>query len=127
MIQIIWRERRAPRKGLSNETPVHLVPVSVESVLCFICDLICAQIYAAEVPKAASRNLEATESALSRVDEFGAKDYRIEMKLKPDHASRPLWVAPDGHIFLESFSPVYRHAHDFLIAISEVLDAPVSR
>lgn len=28
--------------------------------------------------------------------------------------------APNGHIFLESFSPVYKHAHDFLIAISEV-------
>jgi hypothetical protein len=31
-----------------------------------------------------------------------------------------LTQAPDGHIFLESFSPVYKHAHDFLIAISEV-------
>lgn len=33
-----------------------------------------------------------------------------------------LWLfqAPDGHIFLESFSPVYKHAHDFLIAIAEV-------
>lgn len=31
--------------------------------------------------------------------------------------------APDGHIFLETFSPLYRHAHDFLIAIAE----PVSR
>ncbi len=34
-----------------------------------------------------------------------------------------VWIdlqAPDGHIFLESFSPVYKHAHDFLIAISEV-------
>ena len=30
------------------------------------------------------------------------------------------YQAPDGHIFLESFSPVYKHAHDFLIAISEV-------
>ena len=28
--------------------------------------------------------------------------------------------APDGHIFLETFSAVYKHAHDFLIAISEV-------
>ncbi|VDO53205.1 unnamed protein product [Onchocerca flexuosa] len=46
------------------------------------------------------------------------------MKLKPDHASRPLWVAPDGHIFLESFSPVYKHAHDFLIAISEPVCRP---
>ena len=27
---------------------------------------------------------------------------------------------PDGHIFLETFSPVYRHAQDFLIAIAEV-------
>lgn len=57
---------------------------------------------------------------ITRIDDFGAKDYRHEMKLKPDHGSRPLWVAPDGHIFLESFSPVYKHAHDFLIAISEV-------
>ena len=30
--------------------------------------------------------------------------------------------APDGHIFLESFSPVYKHAHDFLITISEVAE-----
>lgn len=45
------------------------------------------------------------------------------MELKPDSASRPLWVAPNGHIFLEAFSPVYKHAHDFLIAIAE----PVSR
>lgn len=41
------------------------------------------------------------------------------MALKTDHASRPLWVAPNGHIFLEAFSPVYKHAHDFLIAIAE--------
>lgn len=32
--------------------------------------------------------------------------------------------APNGHIFLESFSPVYRHAHDFLIAISEPVCRP---
>lgn len=118
-------------------------------------------------------------------DEFGAKDYREQMILKPDNALRPLWVvctfsiflnlqlnilllsirfvirlgylnilvyyfldtwcfdrislslkiiklwlvifnlqAPNGHIFLESFSPVYRHAHDFLIAISEPVCRP---
>ena len=45
------------------------------------------------------------------------------MELRTDHESRPLWIAPNGHIFLETFSPVYRHAHDFLIAIAE----PVSR
>lgn len=71
------------------------------------------------VPKAASHNLEG-QTIVLRTDDFGAKDYRHEMKLKPDHASRPLWVAPDGHIFLESFSPVYKHAHDFLIAVAEV-------
>ena len=32
-------------------------------------------------------------------------------------------MLPNGHIFLESFSPVYKHAHDFLVAIAE----PVSR
>merc|ERR1719234_35807 len=57
-------------------------------------------------------------------DEFGAKDFRSQMELRPDHASRPLWVAPNGHIFPEAFSPVYRHAHDFLIAISEPVCRP---
>lgn len=47
------------------------------------------------------------------------------MNLKIDHASRPLWVAPDGHIFLESYSPVYRHAHDFMIAIAEPVCRPI--
>ena len=27
----------------------------------------------------------------------------------------------DGHMFLEAFSPVYKHARDFLIAIAEVI------
>ncbi|XP_043190163.1 general transcription and DNA repair factor IIH helicase subunit XPB-like [Amphibalanus amphitrite] len=74
------------------------------------------------VPDAAKHDAEKEVSTTE--DEFGAKDYRSQMILKPDHASRPLWVAPDGHIFLESFSPVYRHAHDFLIAISEPVCRP---
>ncbi|CAD7002746.1 unnamed protein product [Ceratitis capitata] len=57
-------------------------------------------------------------------DEYGAKDYRAQMELKTDHTNRPLWVAPNGHVFLESFSPVYKHAHDFLIAISEPVCRP---
>ena len=71
------------------------------------------------VPQAANQRLDGVGDA-QRTDEFGARDFRKEMDLKKDHASRPLWVAPDGHIFLESFSPVYKHAHDFLIAIAEV-------
>ena len=57
-------------------------------------------------------------------DLYGAKDFRSQMELRPDHESRPLWVAPNGHIFLEAFSPVYKHAHDFLIAISEPVCRP---
>ena len=81
------------------------------------------------VPKAASRRLEdfndgddedlySTGSSSKMLSE--AKDFRSVMKLRSDHENRPLWVTPDGHIFLESFSPVYKHAHDFLIAIAEV-------
>ena len=73
--------------------------------------------YLADVPEAAKRDIEKLES---QEDEFGARDLRTILELKIDHGNRPLWVAPDGHIFLESFSPVYKHAHDFLIAISEV-------
>jgi DNA excision repair protein ERCC-3 len=62
------------------------------------------------------------------------------LHLKLDHASRPLWISPegagrllaarsadrpvqDGHIILEAFSPIAEQAQDFLVAISE----PVSR
>lgn len=45
-------------------------------------------------------------------------------QLKPDHASRPLWISPeDNHIILEGFSPIAEQAQDFLVAISE----PISR
>ncbi|XP_025835845.1 general transcription and DNA repair factor IIH helicase subunit XPB [Agrilus planipennis] len=77
----------------------------------------------AVVPGAAGRNAENNDQGVQE-DEFGAKDYRSQMILKSDHNSRPLWVAPNGHIFLESFSPVYKHAHDFLIAISEPVCRP---
>nr|CAG4643033.1 EOG090X01LU [Ilyocryptus agilis] len=74
------------------------------------------------LPEAAKHNIEA-EGEKTGEDEFGAKNY-MDLKLKDDHMSRPLWVAPNGHIFLESFSPVYKHAHDFLIAISEPVCRP---
>ncbi|KZV97447.1 DNA helicase [Exidia glandulosa HHB12029] len=54
---------------------------------------------------------------------FRDQDFSF-LNLKPDHASRPLWINPeDGHIILEGFSPIAEQAQDFLIAISE----PVSR
>lgn len=33
--------------------------------------------------------------------------------------------APDGHIFLEAFSPVYKYAQDFLVAIAEPVCRPI--
>ena len=41
------------------------------------------------------------------------------MVVKKDHISRPIWVCPDGHIFLETHSPIYKQAYEFLIAIAE--------
>ncbi|KAM9234938.1 general transcription and DNA repair factor IIH helicase/translocase subunit XPB [Leptosomus discolor] len=73
------------------------------------------------VPSAAGKQVE---DSGTKVDEYGAKDYRQQMPLKADHSSRPLWVAPDGHIFLEAFSPVYKYAQDFLVAIAEPVCRP---
>ncbi|VEU20179.1 DEKNAAC101018 [Brettanomyces naardenensis] len=59
--------------------------------------------------------------SVSRI--FGLSDFSY-LKLKPDHASRPLWINPlDGRVYLESFSPLFEQAQDFLITIAE----PVSR
>lgn len=41
------------------------------------------------VPSAAGKQVEESSTKL---DEYGAKDYRPQMPLKDDHSSRPLWV-----------------------------------
>lgn len=47
------------------------------------------------MPDAAKNDVEKQdENAVE--DEFGAKDYRLQMILKPDCASRPLWVVSCG-------------------------------
>ncbi|KAK9451964.1 P-loop containing nucleoside triphosphate hydrolase protein [Limtongia smithiae] len=54
---------------------------------------------------------------------FGHSDFSY-LALKPDHASRPLWINPqDMRIILESYSPLAEQAQDFLVTIAE----PVSR
>ncbi|KAJ0682541.1 putative DNA helicase [Helianthus annuus] len=53
-------------------------------------------------------------------DGEGKKRDFTRQELKPDHANRPLWVCADGRIFLETFSPLYKQAYDFLIAIAEL-------
>ncbi|ODQ81065.1 hypothetical protein BABINDRAFT_12335 [Babjeviella inositovora NRRL Y-12698] len=55
---------------------------------------------------------------------FGASDFSY-LKLKPDHASRPIWISPkDGRIILESFSPLAEQAQDFLVTIAEPISRP---
>lgn len=49
--------------------------------------------------------------------------YNMTSMMKQDHERKPLWVCPDGMIFLEATNPLYRQAYDFLVAIAE----PVSR
>lgn len=44
--------------------------------------------------------------------------------MKVDHENRPLWVCPNGRIFLETFSTLYKQAYDFLIAIAEPICRP---
>lgn len=54
------------------------------------------------------------------------RDLTNQITLKPDHDKRPLWISVDRKdckIILEAFSPLYKVATDFLIAIAE----PVSR
>jgi len=51
------------------------------------------------------------------------KTVESELPLKSDSQNRPLWVSQEGLIFLESRSPLYEIAQDFLTAIAE----PVSR
>ncbi|KAI5950822.1 SSL2 [Candida jiufengensis] len=57
---------------------------------------------------------------------FGRQDFSY-LKLKPDHFSRPIWIAPnqnDIRIILESFSPLAEQAQDFLITIAEPISRP---
>jgi DNA excision repair protein ERCC-3 len=46
------------------------------------------------------------------------------LPLKADHGNRPLWVCSDGRVVLETFSPAYLPAYDFLITIAEPLSRP---
>lgn len=51
-------------------------------------------------------------------------DLTSQITLKDDHDKRCLWIAPDYRIFLEAFSPLYKAATDFLIAIAEPVCRP---
>ncbi|CEM05451.1 unnamed protein product [Vitrella brassicaformis CCMP3155] len=44
--------------------------------------------------------------------------------LKVDHINRPLWVTPEGHIYMEFFSALKKEASDFLVAVAEPISRP---
>ncbi|XP_020593007.1 DNA repair helicase XPB1-like isoform X2 [Phalaenopsis equestris] len=65
------------------------------------------------------------EDSREREKEANKRDF-TKLELKPDHSNRPLWACADGRIFLETFSPLYKQAYDFLIAIAEPVCRPES-
>ena len=56
-------------------------------------------------------------------EEVGIRDFS-SLPLKADHAQRPLWVCPDGAVFLEASSSLYAAAYDFLVAVAEPVARP---
>jgi hypothetical protein len=58
---------------------------------------------------------------------FNSHNDYTALKLKHDHELRPLWIANDGTVILESFSAISEQAQDFLIAIAEPVSRFVSR
>jgi len=62
---------------------------------------------------------------------YGEEDENVQpfldfshLVLRKHHESKPLWVCPNLRIYLEAFSPLYKHAYDFLIAICEPVARP---
>uniref|UniRef100_A0A3B0MQ57 DNA 3'-5' helicase n=1 Tax=Theileria annulata TaxID=5874 RepID=A0A3B0MQ57_THEAN len=51
------------------------------------------------------------------------RDYS-NLKLKTNHTARPLWVCPDGYLYLELFTPVSKQALDFIVTIAEPVCRP---
>ena len=50
--------------------------------------------------------------------------YFSDLSFIPNSDNRPAIVFPDGHIFLETFSPFYNKAVDFVVAIAEPCSRP---
>lgn len=57
-------------------------------------------------------------------EEFSIGADFSDLALKPDHIQRPVWVCPDGNIYLEAFHDLYVQAYDFLVAIAEPVARP---
>lgn len=49
---------------------------------------------------------------------FFQEDYTY-LELKPDHATRSVWICNDGRVFMEAFSPLSSQVQDFFTTIAE--------
>ncbi|PRP87909.1 transcription factor IIH subunit [Planoprotostelium fungivorum] len=108
------KEKKERRKEASqNNNTNHVIPVQAQPDPV---DLDASDDDVVAVPKQARMSLSEKTEHEGQKKEF--YDFS-QLKLKPDHEKKPLWICPDGHIFLETFSPIYNKAYDFLVAISE--------
>ncbi|EAL67966.1 transcription factor IIH subunit [Dictyostelium discoideum AX4] len=78
-----------------------------------------------EFNQSIKKTTNTSSATLTSSEEKGSLlDYSKRCILKQDNKSRPIWVCPDGHIFLETFSAIYKQASDFLVAIAEPVCRP---
>ena len=105
------RERRRRRKAKKREREARLATEGDEPI---------RELKMLPLPSAA-------QAAIDKAQEDDGEDGEVrdfsQLSLRPDHINRPVWVSGDKRILLETFSPMYTQAYDFLGAIAE----PVSR
>lgn len=73
-------------------------------------------------PQPGEDDVPDSDDAQSDSENEEEKDW-TDLEAKMDHAHRPLYVGKDKRVIVEKFSPFFRFAEDFMIAIAE----PVSR
>ncbi|XP_068639475.1 general transcription and DNA repair factor IIH helicase/translocase subunit XPB1-like [Aristolochia californica] len=113
------REKGRPSKKLRTSTK------RIIELLLLMMMLIMSKILMRIVMKALELCLWVRNMDYEDESELTKRDFS-KLELKPDHANRPLWACADGRIFLETFSPLYKQAYDFLIAIAEPVCRPES-
>lgn len=63
-----------------------------------------------------------------RTDDENLRYDLSNLRLKPDHENRPIWIhsskSDEAVVILESFSPLFKQAQDFLVAIAEPQSRP---
>ena len=68
-------------------------------------------------------DIDSDEDATASSELPASRDFSL-LPLKADHERRPIWVCPNGRVFLDTSSAIYRQAYDFLIAISDPVCRP---